>query len=325
VTRNMRVVTRVAVAVLVAASGLYAQAGPESVQARDAAIRAFRDSPSLSRFSDAGIAIRDASRWPGVDDPSPSRPPRNRDFEAMKATLAAGVVVSPSALSGMSLSSPHKRVTLAMLPAVRPSFFQRGEPLFVIALRPFKLVNENDVISLIDALSAVNRVALRIRVAEPMRFGQDGPLGAWDVGAVDARFDRDAVVHGVARQGQLTGYNVRSVKAPIGTQPCIVSDGSVIGTRVNPEWASAIVGWLGKPAPATATVTSRQLGGAGVHDKLVQEIIDLDRDGVPEFFTVAGIDKSEVVDDVDLPWKAVFVNVAGRWVLGSYRADPDCT
>jgi hypothetical protein len=317
---------RVAIVLLITVGGVRAQVDPEQVRARDAAIQAFRAAPSLARFSAAGQAIMDATDWRPSDDSNPTPPPRNRDFEGMKATLAAGVVVSMSALPAMPspVPSPHPRVTATMLPAVRPSFFTRDEPLFVIALRPFKLVDE-DVVSVVDALSAVNRLMIRVRVAEPMSFGPNGPLGAWDVGAVEARFDRDALVHGVARGGQVTGYNVRSIKAPIGSQLCSVRDGSVIGTRVNPEWASAIVGWIGKPAPGGAIVTSRQSGGAGAHDRLVNEIIDLDRDGVADFSTWAGIDRSEVIDDVDLPWKAVFVNVAGKWLLGSYRSAPDCT
>jgi hypothetical protein len=322
----MNTPSRVAISIAIAAVGLHAQIDPESVRQRDAAIKAFRESPSLAAFSAAGEAIMAASNWRQVDDANPRPPAKDREFEAMKATLAAGVVVSTSALPPLSppVSSPNERVKLTMLPAVRPSFFKPGEPLFVVALRPFKLVDE-DVITLVDALSAVNRLAMRVRVVEPMFFGSNGPYGAWDAGVVEARFEQDARVHGVATDGQLTGYNVRSMKAPVGLQPCASRGGSVIGTRAGPAWVSSTVGWVGQAAQEKAIVATRQSGGAGVHQKLVNETIDLDRDGVPDFATWAGIDESEIVPEVDIPWKAVFVNVGGTWTLGSYRAEPDCT
>jgi hypothetical protein len=321
----MSTALRAAVLVVMAAASLRAQPDPETLRTRDAAVQAFRDSPSLGRFSDAGLAITGASGWRAFDGPSPSRPPRNRDFDAMKARLADGIVVSTSVLPSPSSSFdlPPERI-MAMLPAVRPSFFRRDEALFAIALRPFKLIDD-DVITLIDALSAVNRVTMRVRVAEPMSFGNNGPRGAWDVGAVEARFEREAPVHGVTPGGQATGYTVRSIRAPIGSQRCGLKEGTVIGTRVNAGWASSVVAWIGKPAPGNAIVTSRAMGGTDVHDKLVTESIDLNRDGVPDFSTWAGIDRSEIVDDVDIPWKAVFVNLDGEWTLGSYRAEPDCT
>jgi hypothetical protein len=311
--------------VLTAAGGLYAQANPELLRARDDAVRAFHDSPSLGRFSHAGVAIMQASDRYTLDRPDPS-PPKNHEFELMKARLAAGVVVSRSIVPTPSpFAIPTSRVTLAMLPAVRPSFFRRDESPFVIALRPFKLVDA-DVVAVVDALSAMNRFTMRVRVAEPMFFSKNGgPLGAWDVGSVEARFDQGAPVQGVSREGQPTGYTVRSVKAPIGEQQCGEVGGSVIGARVNPAWASSILAWIGKPAPGLAIVTSRQAGGVAVHDKLATEIIDLDRDGVPDFSTWAGIDKSEFADDIDIPWKAVFVNLEGQWVLGAYRSVADCT
>jgi len=322
----MWTLARVALVVLIAAGGLCAQADIDFNQRRDAAIQAFRSSPSLAGFSVAGEAIMQASDSRLFDGSTPRRPARHPDFEAMKATLAAGVMVSLSALPPEPTleAIDNERVVDARQPAVRSSFFKRGEPLFVIPLRPFKLVDA-DVISLVDALSAVNRQPMRLRVAAPMSFGSNGPLGAWDVGAMEARFERDALVHGVGSAGQATGYNVRSVKAPVGWQPCTSNDGSVIGTRVNANWASATVAWIGRSAPGAASLTTRESGGSRTHDKLVNELIDLDRDGVPDFSTWSGIDKSDIVDDVDRPWKAVFVNVEGTWTLAAYRAAPDCT
>lgn len=323
----MSTLSRVALLVIGAVGALSAQGDP-LVGRRDAAIQAFHDSPSLTRFSDAGVAITEASDGYPFDRPNADRLVKHREFEAMKARLAAGIVVSTATLPATSstFSSPTPRVTLAMLPAVRTSFFRTGESLFVIALRPFKLVDE-DIIAVVDALSAVNRVPMRIHMAaEPMSYGHGGsPLGAWDVRSVDARFDREALVHGVTGRGRITGYRVQAIKTPIGSQNCLDRGGSVIGTRVDADWSSSIVAWIGKPAPANATVTSRETGSTGLHNKLVTELIDLDRDGVPDFSTWAGIDKSEIVDNRDIPWKAVFVNVEGRWILGSYRSAPDCT
>jgi len=111
----MRTAWRVAMIVLTAAGGLYAQVDPAVLRARDAAIRAFHDSPSLGRFSDAGVAITEATGWHTLDRPDPT--PKNHEFELMKARLAAGVVVSKSIVPTPSrFSSPTSRVTLAMLP-----------------------------------------------------------------------------------------------------------------------------------------------------------------------------------------------------------------
>jgi hypothetical protein len=319
----MRIASRIALVVLSSVCGLHAQANPENIQTRDAAIRAFNESPSLSRFSEAGVAIMEASGFRGPDLPV-AKLPKNRAFEAMKAKLATGIVVAAPIMAEGPFDSPTKRVTLAMLPQVRPSFFARDEALVVFGLRPFKLVDE-DVVGLIDGLSSMNKIVVRVRVASPMEIGRDGPSGAWDVDSVDARFEREAVVNGVTREGRPTGYKVQSVMAPIGYQPCSGSAGRVIGSRVNPGWSSAIIAWIGRSVPANAIVVSRVIGGTAVHSKLVVETVDLDRDGVPEFSIWGGIDKSDIVDEVDIPWKVVFVNRGGRWVLGDYRSEPDCT
>ena len=68
-------------------------------------------------------------------------------------------------------------------------------------------------------------------------------------------------------------------------------------------------------------VTSRQTG-SGV-TKRVTETVDFDRDGVPDFFISAGSDIG--ISDLPVPWKIVFVNVEGKWRIGSYRSAPDCT
>ncbi|HUQ87120.1 MAG TPA: hypothetical protein VM096_06145 [Vicinamibacterales bacterium] len=324
----MRIASGVVIAVL-AASGLRAQDSQGDAQyraemskERDTAIRAFHNSPSLERFSEAGTAIMTASGWLNATDRKESDlPPKHPEFEKMKARLAAGIVVPASALPAPpAFSDRTDRVTLAMLPAIRPSFFPASEPVFAIALRPFKLVDE-DVDTLIDALSAVNRVTMRIRTAGPIRWGSDGPLGAWDVDSVEARFDQDSMVHGLTRDGQSTGYRVRSVKAPIGSRYCSDRGGSVVGTRVTAAWDSSIVAWIGKPAPGKATITSRQTGRD--LEKLVTENVDLDQDNVPDFSIWAGAYAG--IGELPVQWKAVFVNVGGKWLLGSYRSAPDCT
>ena len=238
----------------------------------------------------------------------------------MKARLAAGVIVS-TAIPDPSASMDYpERVAPAMLPVIRPSFFRENDSVYPIALRPFKLVDE-DAIPLIDALSAVNRVTMRIRAAGPVSWGTDGTLGAWDVASVEARFDQESLVRGVTRDGQSTGYRVRSVKTPIGSRNCVDRDGSVVGTRVTPAWDSSIVAWIGKPAPGAAAITSRQTGRDA--EKLVTENVDLDRDNVPDFSIWAGTEIG--IADLPVPWKVVFVNIGGKWLLGSYRSAPDCT
>lgn len=329
----MRIASSVAIAVLMAAGGVYAQDYAQAradfraqmSKERDAAIRTFQESPSLGRFSEIGTTIMMASGW--LDESTRTYqitdlPPKYPDFEKMKAQLAAGVIVSTSAIPAPSgFEDGKERVTLAMLPAIRPSFFRENEPVYAIALRPFRLVDA-DVITFVDAMSAVNRLTMRIRTVGPIRWGNDGTLGAWDVASVEARYERDALVHSLTRDGRATGYRVRSVKTPIGARFCTDRSGSVIGTRVTPDWDSSIVAWIGKPAPGDATVTSRETKrDAG---KLVTENVDLDQDNVPDFSIWAGSEPG-VIEDIPIPWKLVFVNVGGKWLLGSHRSAPECT
>jgi len=312
----MKIASGVAIAVLMTAFQ------PELDKQRDEAIRTFQDSPCLGRFSEAGIAIMNASDWANARDrKEDDLPPAHPEFEKMKARLATGVMVSMSAIQPPSEWDVPEGDTMASLPAIRPSFFRADDALFAIAVRPFKIVDK-DVVPLIDALSAINRLTMRIRTAGPIGFGTGGsPNGSWDVASVEARFDQEALVHGLTRDGRSTGYRVRSVMAPIGERNCTDRSGSIIGTRVTPDWDSSIVAWIGKPAPGTAMVTSRQTG-SGV-TKRVTETVDFDRDGVPDFFISAGSDIG--ISDLPVPWKIVFVNVEGKWRIGSYRSAPDCT
>jgi hypothetical protein len=238
----------------------------------------------------------------------------------MKARLANGVMVSTSAIQTPSEWDLPDRGTKALLPPIRSSFFRAEDAVFAIAVRPFKLVDV-DVVPLIDALSAVNRLTMRIRTAGPIEFGNDGPNGSWDVASVEARFDQAALIHGLTRDGRSTGYRVRSVMTPIGGRNCTDRRGSVIGTRVTPDWDSSIVAWIGKPAPGDAVVTSRDTRRAAT--KLVTETVDFDRDNVPDFLIFAGTEPG--IEDIPIPWKVVYVNAGGKWLLGSYREAPDCT
>ena len=80
----MKVASGVAIAVLITAFQ------PELDKQRDEAIRAFQDSPSLGRFSKAGLAIMNASDWANARDRKEGDlPPAHPEFEKMKARLMA--------------------------------------------------------------------------------------------------------------------------------------------------------------------------------------------------------------------------------------------
>ena len=67
------------------------------------------------------------------------------------------------------------------------------------------------------------------------------------------------------------------------------------------------------------------MGGSGKLDKVTIESVDIDRDTVPDFSIWSGLTPSEIQDNVDLFWKAVYANVQGQWVLLTYHQSADCT
>jgi hypothetical protein len=142
--------------------------------------RGFWIAPSLVRFELVGERMEDAlptqaHRSNEMQVARPSRFP-NAEFDAMKARLAAGVVpdgrdYTPRVIEGLdryseALRLARKRVPL---PNVTPSFFHSGEPLIVVALRPFVLEQQGDIaIGLADALGGAPGAVPRARPAARM-------------------------------------------------------------------------------------------------------------------------------------------------------------
>ena len=257
------------------------------------------------------------------------RRPRNAEFDAMKARLAEPVVAAPPMTHAAYSEGLPEPVQAAMkrapLPSVRPSHFKSNEPLLVVALRPFALEDSGPMsASLTDALSAAHGVAFRTRVLHPAYRAHFGHAGVWDISTVGVTFDKEVTVHGITARGALTGLRIKSLVASLGNRACTDQGMTLKARPIDAGWRSAIVGWVGQPAPRErATVTTRQLGSAGKYGKLVIDTVDLDGDDVPEFLLWAGL--APPVVDIETRWKAVFVNVQGKWLLLAFNQEADCT
>lgn len=295
--------------------------------------RAFWVSPSLRRLEAVGYAMEEAFLSEQIHereiDEGKLLRPHHAEFDAMKTRLEKGVSVPPPVSSALAIDETSELLRAAMkraaLPPIRPSFFPGGEPLFAVALFPFTLKRSGSAgPGLTDALSAAHGVSFRTRIVRPVSMAHSGPVGVWDIGRASATFDRAAILYGITRTGASTGLSVASLVTPLGHQPCTGEAMDLNARPLNGRWRSAIVAWVGKPAPpADALVTTRQLGGAGKRGKLVIETIDLDRDGVPDFSVWAGQEPPDV--EVETYWKAVFGNIGGTWVLLAFHQETDCT
>ena len=256
----------------------------------------------------------------------PQRPP-NPAFEAVKRRLAAGVVVKrppssrPPRRVNDELPSPlAKAVKRAQLPSVRPSFFGDQEP-FVVPLRPFTLADQ--FIEFADALSAFHGVRLHMKVLGPSRMGTHGVYGIWDVGTIGVTYAKPVRVHGLAASGAATGADIASLRADFATN-CGEPGLNTIGVKgINAGWRGAILAWIGKAPEGVADIGTRQINGATQYEKLVIDTIDVDRDGVPDFSVWSGLE--EAVASTDTFWKAVFVNLGGKWELLAFAQEADCT
>ena len=323
-----RLLLAVGCCALVAA--VHAQPTRDYRQELATALKTFFAAPSLQGFVDLASpmssAVMTPERWRLEDETGkPQRPP-HADFEAVKARLAAGVVVqgpvtSRSDSAGDILQGPlGKGVARAPLPDVTPSFFGGSEP-FVVPLRPFTLADQ--FVSLADALSAFHRTELRMRVMGPAQMRTHGVYGVWDVGSIGITFARPVRIHGLAADGSPTGADISSMRADFTTY-CGDKALSAINARsINAGWRGAVVAWVGKAPVGVASMSTRQINGATQYDKLVIDTIDIDRDGVPDFSIWSGM--QEAVASTDTFWRAVFGNIGGEWVLLGFAQEADCT
>lgn len=294
----------------------------------DLQIKAFWDAPSLQRFISVGEMLRAQRTGEQVmlEDESgkPNRPP-HKEFEAIKKRLAEGIIVServsssPAWAAGSEPSPLSKAVKRAQLPDARTSFLASDEP-FVVPLRPFTLADQ--FVEMADALSAAHRTAYRVSVLGPPERGTHGVYGVWDVGLVGITFAKPVRLQGLTAAGRPTGADIASMRADFTTN-CGERGLTVNAKGINAGWGGAIIAWIGKQPPGTASIATRQINGKDQYEKLVIDTIDVDRDGVPDFSVWSGLEAA--VASTDTFWKAVFGNVSGKWQLLAFAQEADCT
>ena len=314
--------------------------GEENLPPRDRldwVSRGFWIAPSIVRLESVGaqmteVLLSDAAREQEMLTGTPRRPP-NGEFDAMKRRLAAGVVPdardhTPRSGEGTERyydESVQRAMKRTPLPQISPSFFRAGEPLFVVALGPFGLAEQGGIaIGLADALSAVHQMPLTMRVLAPVDFYHGGPIGVWDISLVGVTFAKPVTLHGITTRGDVTGLEISSLRAQMGNQPCTGSAMSVVSKRVNSRWLAASLGWAGKPAASIPTVTTTQIAGKTQIERFTAQSFDLNADKVADFLAWTGL-MAAVIEEGAIPWKAVFANVEGKWVLVAFVHGVDCT
>ena len=317
-----------------------ARAGDQNLSPRerlDWAARAFWIAPSIVRLESVGSLMETALMSPEdrsreMQDGKPYRSP-NPEFDAMKARLAAGVLPkardkvprSMGDLEGHFQEPLKSAVKRAPRPTITTSFFRADEPLFVVALRPFSLHEQEVAIGLAEALSAVHQVPVRTRALEPVGYYHGGPIGVWDISSLGMRFEKPLRLQAVTARGSTTGLEVSAIRGPIGNQPCGGSGMSVVAKRLNSQWTEAILAWTGKPAASTPAVTTTQISGPTKFERLTAESVDLNGDKVADFLAWTGWAPAVVEEGGTIPWKAVFANVEGKWLLVALAQGLDCT
>ena len=252
------------------------------------------------------------------------------EFDAMKTRLAEGVI---PAVGGVTSRFPEntypepllRALKRVPLPAAKQSYFHDGDPLHVIALRPFTLREQGyEAVPLADVLSTVHHVPYRMRVRTPIAYAHSGPVGMWDIGSVSVKFDRPVMLHAVTASGDLSALAISSIVAPVGQQPCTGHAMSYTATPANVRWNAAILAWAGKPpSSGAASVASTQTPGRK-YDRFTTQVVDVNGDEIADFLLRVGLTPA-IVDPGDLVWKAAFANVGGKWVLAGFAQGLDCT
>ena len=300
-----------------------------SPQDLDAEAKYFWASPSLQRFVNFGEILEGLTPEQGsvADETGKLQRPPQKHFEAIKKRLADGIVVSEPVSSQPGPYTPEgfpdplaKALKRAQLPGVRPSFLGGNEP-FVIPLRPFTLADQ--FIEMADALSAAHRAPLRMSVLGPPRMGPHGVKGFYDVGIIGITFAKPVRIQGLTAAGAPTGADIASMRADFTTNCGEPGLNTIDVKSINPGWRGAILAWIGKPPVGIATIGTRQITGKDQYEKLVIDTIDVDRDGVLDFWVFSGLEAA--VASTDSFWKAVYGNVGGKWVLLAFAQQADCT
>jgi hypothetical protein len=284
------------------------------------------------------------------------------EFEAMKQRLAAGVLVTAAGLVDVPAQSVPAQADPALVaaaaarvsvPTIKPSLFQADQvPVLDTAIR-YKEATSHRAMVLVDALSARNAAPFQAVVTQPAAYAlgpgaallahsneprlirTSGPMdvivGVWDVGALQVTFGKDALLHGVTVRGEATREKVLGLDVDFNVDyGCGGSSRVELRNAAVPGFAkasSALVKWVGLPMPggptARAQVKARKFGGAKPADLMVTYEIDLNNDGIADFFVMQGRYVPQISGDG--LWTAVFGNIAGQWRLLSYDQEEDCT
>lgn len=282
------------------------------------------------------------------------------EFEAMKQRLAGGVLVAPAALEDVPMQAVPAQADAALvaaaaarvrIPSIKPSLFTADQvPVMDTAIR-YQEATSHRAMLLLDALSARNAAPFQATVTRPAAYALGpgtgwlaqaprmvrtaGPLdviiGVWDVGALEVSFSKDAWLNGVTLRGEPTREKVLGLELDFQIDHgCGGSARVELRNAAVPGYAkatSALVKWVGLPLPGgpagRAQVKSRKFGGDKPADLVVTHEIDLNNDGIADFFVMQGRYVPQISGDG--LWSAVFGNIAGQWRLLSYDQEEDCT
>ena len=242
----------------------------------------------------------------------------------MKKQLADGIVVSgqvsskPQWVPGTEPDPLAKAVKRVQLPGVRPSFLGEANLSSCLFVPSRSRTN-----SWRWRMRFRRSRGLRMRVLGPAKMGPDGMNRR-----LGRRNHRDNVRE--ARQDPRALRSMAQQPALIWPRCALTSQRTAeseawLSTRraSMPRWRNAAIAWIGKPPAGTARIGTRQVNGKDQDEKLVIDTIDVDRDGIPDFSVWSGIEAA--VASTETFWKAVFGNVAGRWVLLAFAQEADCT
>ncbi|GHU31914.1 hypothetical protein FACS189497_13130 [Betaproteobacteria bacterium] len=306
--------------------------------------RAFWIAPSLTRWAAVGTALEmlyldEATRNKEIEAMRPLRF-KVEEFELMKQRLAAGIAVTSESyrkIARQSYLEIHIADQGVKLPDIKPSHFRKNEIPYIFPAVESTTSSYNfwNKISLIDALSVYNGTSFQVDNIAPAFFAippeesdtEDayGVPGVWDVGSFRVSFNGDALLHGINANGEPTARNLKTIMFCIGylhdsqkNTMCNTRDkhsGSLVDTE---NWASvagyateapALVRWAGKPmsggAAARAQIKTRNLSGTSGNVALTVHEIDLNRDGVADFWVL-----QEKTDRPD----TIFANIDGQWL-----------
>lgn len=297
--------------------------------------RAFWVAPSLARWIEVGnamdtVLLNAETREKEMIQRKPLRF-KVPEFEAMKRRLEQGLLSATNKAGQKTVEGYGKEFDAAQgrasLPDIKPSLFARSE-VFVLAGTPFNIENSTAGAQFVDSLSAFHGMPFRFRIERPAFYvgeNADMVVAAWDVGEITAKFDKPVRLQGITRRGRPTALDIQSVGMSFNLGGCYGSNLQINSDTVSgmPPWQDTLVAWVGKPATGKAKVKTRRLKGKGQYDALEIDDIDLDGDGIADFSVWNGRYEPQV--SAEGLWQAIYVNIAGQWLLLSFEQDADCT